>query len=222
MAGEGGGAGGGGGGLGGRVVGWGAVGVWFNVNDAPAAPYWAGMPAYTQLSWMLRSAGQALARWPVVPGSSPLSQRAQAPATLFSLASVGFRVSRLRAADLKYGRRVELGSLPWPRPWPLPPGFPRPPVPVVGAGCWGTCAYVYVGACVGGRLTSPFSFVSSARLMAFRAYSAASEAMVQSAPVVGSRQVSAASCRGMLAGSAAALSLAWQNFASSVAALMPR
>ena len=69
---------------------------------------------------------------------------------------------------------------------------------------------------------SPFSFVSSARLMAFRAYSAASEAMVQSAPVVGSRRVSAASCRGMLAGSTAALSLAWQNLTSSVAALMPR
>ncbi len=144
------------------------------MNDVPAAPYWAGMPAYTQLSWMLRSAGQALlARWPVVPGSSPLPQRAQAPATLFPLASVGIRVSRLKAADLKYGRRVELAPLPWPRLRPLPQWFPRPPVPVVGAGCWGTCLYVYAGVCVAGRVASPFSLVSSARLIAFRTYSVA-------------------------------------------------
>jgi hypothetical protein len=140
VAGEGGGAGGGGGGLGGRVVGGGRSGlVLCERRTGTGSAHWAGMPAYTQLSWMLRSAGQALARWPVVPGSSPLPQRAQAPATLFPLASVGIRVSQLRAADLKYGRRVELVPLPWPRPWPLPPGFPRPPVPVVGAGCWGTC-----------------------------------------------------------------------------------
>ena len=72
----GGGAGcGGAGGLGRRDVGEGGRG-WRGMNDAPAAPYWAGMPAYTQLSWVLRSAGQAFAWWPVVPGRSPLPQRA--------------------------------------------------------------------------------------------------------------------------------------------------
>ena len=217
----GGGAGcGGAGGLGRRDVGEGGRG-WRGMNDAPAAPYWAGMPAYTQLSWVLRSAGQALAWWPVVPGRSPLPQRAQALGTFAPLASVGIRVSRPSAEDRKYGSRGAFAPLPLPRPAPLVSGLPRPSLPVGGAGCWVTA--VCVGACEEARLASPFSLVSSARLMAFRTYSAASEAIVQSALVVGSvrpsrmRRLSAISWRGRVAGSTAARSLAWQNLTSSVA-----